>query len=144
MLVVGVGLFVAVATTPGHGLLGVGAGCLVVAVGARAAGWQPDAWLWTGAVGGGVLLGCFSVLAARAASGALRTRPVHAQVGRIAMVLESAAADEGMVLLEGERWRARWGVRRPGVGEPVVVTGRNGLVLEVRRSGPDAGEARGA
>ncbi|MEB3205255.1 MAG: NfeD family protein [Candidatus Sericytochromatia bacterium] len=150
LLVVGAGLFVAEAVTPGHGVLGVGAGLalaagwLVVAVGARAAGWQPDAWLWTGAVGGGVLLGCLSVLAARSAWGALRSRPVHEQVGRIAMVLESAAADEGTVLLEGERWRARWGGRRPGVGEPVVVIGRNGLVLEVRRSGPDAGEARGA
>ncbi|MBM3260742.1 MAG: nodulation protein NfeD [Candidatus Sericytochromatia bacterium] len=150
LLVVGVGLFVAEAMTPGHGLQGVGAGLalaagwFVLAVGARAAGWQSDAWLWTGAVGGGVLLGCFSVLAARSAWGALHARPIHEQVGRVAMVIEAAGADEGMVLLEGERWRARWAGRRPGVGEPVVVTGRNRLVLEVRRGGPDVGEARGA
>lgn len=148
LLLLGLGLFVAEAMTPGHGLLGIGAGLalaagwLVLAVGARAAGWQPDAWLWSGAVAGALLLGGVSLVAARSAWATMRALPVHEQVGRVAMVLEASTADEGTVLLEGERWRARWGAGKPGVGEPVVVTGRSGLVLEVRgtRQEPEGGQ----
>ncbi|MEB3300091.1 MAG: NfeD family protein [Candidatus Sericytochromatia bacterium] len=150
LLVVGMGLLAAEAVTPGYGVLGVGAGIalasgwLVLAVGARAAGWQPDPGLWFGAMAGAMALAVLSILLARYGRGRRGLKPVHEQVGRVAMVLEAASSEEGTVLLEGERWRARWGGRRPGVGEPVVVTARHGLVLDVRRTGVNREEAPGA
>ncbi|WCB94357.1 hypothetical protein DSM104299_03091 [Baekduia alba] len=142
LLLSGLALVVAEAHVP-SGLLGVaGTVLLVAAVAVLATAVGAEA-LVAVPVGAALVLaaGAWGLLAARSASGALRTRVrsgPEALSGRVGVV---RAWDEpgGQVYLDGDLWRARhsWG---PGeeadlhAGDAVVVERVAGLTLCVRRA----------
>lgn len=134
LVLLGAALLVAEAFLGTFGILGI-AGIVALVAGAimlfdtEAPGFQVSLWLVGGvAAGGGSLL-----LLAMAMIARTRGRPVEIGPERIvrdrARVLEWTG-NEGIVLFEGERWRAR-GSRTLVPGEEVRVVHRDGLLLEV-------------
>ena len=81
-------------------------------------------------------LGVWAVISYRAASRALRKKPI---VGLPAMVgsqgkVVSPLAPGGFVRIKDELWEAKSGGRRINTGEEVIVVKQNGLKLVVRKS----------
>ena len=91
---------------------------------------------WGTIIGLGAATGAFFAFVIAKALLAQRLRPrtgIEAMVGEIAVVRRTLEPD-GMVFVEGELWRARSESGALAVGERVVVTGHDGMLLHVRRS----------
>lgn len=86
----------------------------------------------------GLATGAFFAFVVAKAVGAQRRRPTTGDEGMIGEVAEVRAplAPEGMVFVQGELWMARSQDEQPiPIGERVVVVGREGFRLIVRRAG---------
>jgi membrane-bound serine protease (ClpP class) len=81
-----------------------------------------------------VLVGGFFVVVAGVAFRALRTKPVSGADGMLGETgtVKELIDPEGLVFVHGEYWRA-FSEKRIEPGEPVEVTGINGLLLKVRK-----------
>jgi len=80
----------------------------------------------------------YTVITYRMGSRALRRKPVHgltAMLGSEGKAV-SPLAPEGMVRIKGELWRAKSASGRMVTGEEVIVVGRDGLKLIVRKRSP--------
>jgi membrane-bound serine protease (ClpP class) len=98
---------------------------------------------WGTIIGLGAATGAFFAFVIAKALLAQRLRPrtgVEAMVGEIAVVRRALDPD-GMVHIEGELWRARSESGVVAVGERVVVTGHDGMLLHVRRTEQEQGNA---
>lgn len=140
LIALGVVLIVSEAFVPAYGVLGTG-GVLALVVGSvvlmragsAAAGLALPAVLGISVAGAGVIAG-IAWLAARS-----RRRPVVSGGEELIGATGRVVADfegRGLVHVHGERWQAR-SAARLGQGQPVVVTGRHGLVLDVRAAAPN-------
>jgi len=90
---------------------------------------------WATIIGLGAATGGFFAFIIAKALLAQRLRPstgIEAMIGEIAVVRRTLDPD-GMVHVEGELWRARSESGALAVGERVVVTGHDGMLLHVSR-----------
>jgi membrane-bound serine protease (ClpP class) len=128
-------LFVLDIKAPTHGVLTVG-GILSFVLGAFVLFNTGQLQVpWPTIIGLALGTGAFFAFAVAKAVAAQRRRPVtgfEGIVGRTAVVRE-ALDPEGMVLAEGELWRAESESGPLAVGEKVIVVGRDGYRLHVRR-----------
>jgi membrane-bound serine protease (ClpP class) len=128
-------LFVLDVKAPTHGVLTV-AGIASFVFGAYLLFNTPELTVpWGTIIFLGIATGGFFAFVIAKALLAQRRQPttgVEALVGAAATVRRALEPD-GMVLVEGELWRARAEAGTIGVGERVVVMGRDGLMLLVRK-----------
>jgi membrane-bound serine protease (ClpP class) len=141
LLVLGVALLVAEAFLPTFGLLGVG-GLVAFLIGSlflfdtAGTGVAVDRSLVFG-VGGTV--GAIMLVVATLVLRSQRARVTHGTAGMVGErgVAQGRLAPAGTVLVRGEYWTAE-SADVVEQGDPVEVTGVQGLRLRVRRAGPDA------
>lgn len=90
---------------------------------------------WATIIGLGLATGGFFAFIIAKALLAQRRQPTTGSESMIGMTatVRQALAPEGLVLVEGELWRARVEGERVEAGERVIVTGRDGLLLHVRK-----------
>ncbi len=141
LLVLGVALLVAEAFLPTFGLLGVG-GLVAFLIGSlflfdtAGTGVAVDRSLVFGV--GGTVAGIMLVVATLVLR-SQRARVTHGTAGMVGErgVAQGRLAPVGTVLVRGEYWTAE-SADVVNEGDPVEVTGVQGLRLRVRRAGPDA------
>ena len=97
---------------------------------------------WPTIIGLALATGAFFAFVIAKALLAQRRRPTHRNRGMIGEIAEvrQALEPDGMVFVEGELWRGRSESGALAVGERVVVTGHDGMLLHVRRTEQATGE----
>jgi len=135
LIALGVILFVAEIKMPTHGILGV-LGTIAFLVGSFLLFGSPEYQVdWGVILGGAVVVLGFLFIAVRAGILAhLQTPFVGAEnlLGKTGEVVRDLSPD-GLVFLEGENWRAVSDGTPIQKGESVLVVGKEGMVLRVRR-----------
>ncbi|HQQ70798.1 MAG TPA: NfeD family protein [Alicycliphilus sp.] len=140
LILLGVVLIVSEAFVPAYGVLGTGGvislvvgSVILTRTGSATYGVALPTVIGIGIAGAGVIAGIVW-LAARS-----RRRPVvsgsEEMIGAVGRVVADFQG-RGLVHVHGERWQAECAAPL-GQGQPVIVTGRHGLVLTVRAAGPD-------
>lgn len=140
LILLGVILIVSEAFVPAYGVLGTGGvislvvgSVVLLRTGSAAYGVALPTVIGIGVAGAGVIAGIVW-LATRS-----RHRPVVSGSEQMIGAEGQAVADfqgRGLVHVHGERWQAESAAPLKQ-GQPVIVTGRQGLVLTVRAAGPD-------
>jgi membrane-bound serine protease (ClpP class) len=128
-------LFVLDIKAPTHGVLTVG-GILTFVLGAFLLFNTGQLQVpWATIIGLALGTGAFFAFAVAKSVAAQRHRPVTGFEGILGQtaVVRQALEPEGMVLVEGELWRAESETGSLAVGEKAVVVGREGYLLRVRR-----------
>jgi membrane-bound serine protease (ClpP class) len=134
-IVVAFVLFVLDIKAPTHGALTVG-GILSFVLGAFLLFNTGELQVpWVTIIGLALGTGAFFAFAVAKSVAAQRRRPVTGFEGLVGQtaVVRQALEPEGMVLVEGELWRAESESGPLAVGDKVVVAGRDGYRLRVRR-----------
>ncbi len=144
ILVGAIALAIELFVTPGFGVLGY-TGIILIALGMILMPLYSPGWLisgeyqkmmfWT-AVSIAVVMGVFTSIIVYKALKARRKPPVlktdmGGKIGRV--IEEIKPGKEGFVFINGEYWRARCS-EEVGVGEKVVVVGKDGPVLIVKKA----------
>jgi membrane-bound serine protease (ClpP class) len=138
LIVLAFGLFVGELLVAGFGILGVGAVVSLILGGLLLTStsnpdFQVSRWLIYGLA---AIVGVFFMMVV---SAILRSRRMPAVTGAQALigrhaVTRSALNPEGIIFLEGERWRAAAEDAHVQEGERVTVVGVDGLTLKVRKA----------
>ncbi|MCX7669196.1 MAG: nodulation protein NfeD, partial [Anaerolineae bacterium] len=129
-------LFVLDIKAPTHGVLTV-AGVASFVFGAYLLFNTPELSVpWATIIGLAIATGAFFAFVIAKGLWAQRQRPSTGTEGLVGAVgiVRQALEPEGMIFVQGELWRARAEAGTIPVGEPVVVLGREGLTLRVRRA----------